>query len=374
MNNSVKNLYYHLVSPTHTAEEMEHYRDEFSNEKVVENFEQIYKIMIGLEILEIILAFLPSIDFKIRYVSMAFVVSNGLLLIPAFKHKRNHFKSDFMSMFKLEHIIIANFIGLATCLNIVTINRFDFVHMYIATIMILSVTVYIPVVSLTFLTVLSLIINVVFIIILSNNPESMFHMVDNIIVFTVIAWYLGIKSNQKTVELWYNHKRQVDLNEQLEELNKRDAMTRFYNHESILLQMEQAIAQAQRYGQDLSILMLDIDDFKEINDTFGHQEGDKVILEVAKSIYKSVRDTDLIGRYGGEEFLVILPETSLENACIVSNRIREAVSKLQFDHIKMSISGGLSELKDHAGDKLLSLADERLYKAKHQGKNQIVCN
>lgn len=314
---SLKALYYKLVAPNHSFEEMEKYRDEFSNERIIENFESVFRIMMGLEVVELIITLSPTIDLWIRYTAGAFLISNGLLFIPVYLYRRKNWQVDFMKMFKLQHVVVFNFIALATALNLVTVNKFDFVHMYIATVMIIAVTVYIPVVSLTFMVALSLIINVIGVMFLSNNPDAMFHMVDNLIVFTIIAWYLGIKSNQKTVKLWYNHKRQYDLNIKLEELNKRDPMTRFYNHESILLQMDEAIANAQRYQQDLSILMLDIDDFKNINDTFGHQEGDKVILEVAKTIHASVRDTDLIGRYGGEEFLVILPDTSKDNACIV---------------------------------------------------------
>ncbi len=370
--NIFKKIYYKLVAPNHSADEMEKYRDEFSKERIIENFQSVYRIMIGLEFVELSIALMPSIHINIRYVAMAFLVTNGLLFIPTFKFKRKNWQADFMKMFKLQHIIVFNFIALASCLNIVVINDFDFVHMYIATIMIIAVTIYIPVVSLTFMVMVSLIVNVFFVAILSTNPEASFHMIENLIVFTFIAWYLGIKSNQKTVELWYNHQHQMDLNNKLEELNKRDPMTRFYNHESILLQMDEAVAHAHRYKKDLSVLMLDIDDFKKTNDTFGHQEGDKVILEVAKVIHRCVRDTDLIGRYGGEEFLVVFPETTKENANIVSQRICDAVAQLKFDKISMSISGGLAELKDNSNERLLALADERLYVAKHQGKKQIV--
>lgn len=232
---SLKALYYKLVAPNHSFEEMEKYRDEFSNERIIENFESVFRIMMGLEVVELIITLSPTIDLWIRYTAGAFLISNGLLFIPVYLYRRKNWQVDFMKMFKLQHVVVFNFIALATALNLVTVNKFDFVHMYIATVMIIAVTVYIPVVSLTFMVALSLIINVIGVMFLSNNPDAMFHMIENLIIFTIIAWYLGIKSNQKTVELWYNHKRQYDLNIKLEELNKRDPMTRFYNHESILL-------------------------------------------------------------------------------------------------------------------------------------------
>lgn len=120
--------------------------------------------------------------------------------------------------------------------------------------------------------------------------------------------------------------------------------------------------------------MLDLDLFKEINDKFGHLEGDNVLSSVAAKIKDTCRQTDSVGRYGGEEFLVILPETTLQDAEEMANRIRLAVSECQTkDGVKITCSIGVSSYQ--TGDtavELINMADNRVYKAKNLGRNMVV--
>jgi diguanylate cyclase (GGDEF)-like protein len=169
-----------------------------------------------------------------------------------------------------------------------------------------------------------------------------------------------------------NLNKERELNSKLADLNKRDSMTNFFNHEYIFELLDQEIERAHLLEQCLSIAIFDLDDFKRINDTYGHQEGDKVLLEVSLAIKESVRDADLIGRYGGEEFMVIFPATANEQAEFVANRIRTAVEALNFENYQMTISGGVAELLGHNSQELIKIADTCLYRAKHQGKNCII--
>src|SRR5208337_1791473 len=119
----------------------------------------------------------------------------------------------------------------------------------------------------------------------------------------------------------------------------------------------------------LSVIIFDIDDFKEINDRYGHLAGDTVLVELAQMLKCGVRSIDSVGRYGGEEFLVILPETDGKAAVVIADRLRERVTEGAFSYdekaIHVSVSGGVaSYYEDSSASKLIGIADEHLYKAK----------
>lgn len=136
-----------------------------------------------------------------------------------------------------------------------------------------------------------------------------------------------------------------------------------------------------RYDLELSLMMIDIDDFKKINDTYGHLSGDLVLKTLSKIIRNTLRNVDLPGRYGGEEFILILPETAKEKALIVAERLRKQVQDFTFktmngEPLTVTISVGLSEYADldnrNNDLELIKIADSRLYKAKRTGKNKVV--
>ena len=154
----------------------------------------------------------------------------------------------------------------------------------------------------------------------------------------------------------------------------RDSLTKLYNHIHILQLLEKEIIKAKRYKNKLSILLLDLDYFKEVNDTFGHRVGDRVLAGLSICLLKNVRNIDYIGRYGGDEFLIIFPNTGIEMAYNISERIRVNIEEIKWenDTIRITISGGLVELKDEELNDLVIKADKILYKAKADGKNCIV--
>ncbi len=158
------------------------------------------------------------------------------------------------------------------------------------------------------------------------------------------------------------------------EINARyDGLTGLLNRKQLDIALSEEIVRAQRYKTKLSILMLDIDHFKNVNDLFGHITGDSVLKEVAATIKSTTRKTDICGRYGGEEFLVILPETDLETGFLAAGRIRKAIEQLEFkqDGLRVTISGGLAALQNDDLSKFLVRADHQLYISKENGRNQI---
>jgi diguanylate cyclase (GGDEF)-like protein len=141
--------------------------------------------------------------------------------------------------------------------------------------------------------------------------------------------------------------------------------------------IEQEISRAQRYHRELAILFLDLDNFKQINDTFGHPAGDKVLQEIGAIITREKRAEDTAWRYGGEEFIVVLPDTPKLDALILAERVREQIERIKLPYddrvIRVTVSGGLASWPVDALEQtdLLACADQALYKAKKDGKNLI---
>jgi len=170
------------------------------------------------------------------------------------------------------------------------------------------------------------------------------------------------------------------LHEELERLSVTDRLTELYNHGYFEQRLEEEINRAQRFGHVLSLVMMDIDDFKLFNDTYGHPRGDRVLRAVSDTINATLRDIDFAARYGGEEFVVVLPETDTDGARAVAERIRAGVSRLSFsgigvdDSVRMTISVGVATfpVQARAGASLIVAADQAMYVAKRNGKNAVV--
>jgi diguanylate cyclase (GGDEF) domain len=154
-----------------------------------------------------------------------------------------------------------------------------------------------------------------------------------------------------------------------------DSLTGLCNRHSVLERLSLEVEKASRYGSVFSLLMIDIDHFKRLNDTWGHLFGDEVLARISGAIRSSIRAVDVAGRYGGEEFLVILPEIGLPGASLVAERIRTAVGSLSFgkDGLVVTMSCGAVEYRGDTVRELISRADSLLYLAKERGRNRVCC-
>lgn len=166
------------------------------------------------------------------------------------------------------------------------------------------------------------------------------------------------------------------LNEELKTASRVDGLTGLYNRRYWQERFDEVFKLSKRRGKPSTAMMLDIDHFKRINDTYGHQAGDKVIKMLAALIKRCIRETDLAGRYGGEEFAIILTDSALDNAKVVAERIRQFAQRLEVEHegktIRFTISLGLAEFDSNIKGAMgwLELADQALYEAKQNGRNQ----
>ena len=167
--------------------------------------------------------------------------------------------------------------------------------------------------------------------------------------------------------------------DKLEEIATCDSLTGLLNKKEILRILEAELVRARRHAASVSVMMLDLDFFKDINDTYGHQTGDRVLVAAARMIEKHVREIDYVGRYGGEEFLVVLPATTRAESSEIAERIRHslattpiAVSKSEEVHLTTSIGIAIYPGDSEEQRALLSDADQALYHAKAAGRNQVV--
>lgn len=165
----------------------------------------------------------------------------------------------------------------------------------------------------------------------------------------------------------------------IEAMAETDELTGLPNRRCLIRRLDDEIKRAERYGQPLSILILDIDHFKSVNDSHGHQAGDAVLVEAANLLSSMSRETDFIGRYGGEEFLAVLGQTGLEGSRLMAERIREAMADHTFNlgngkTISKTFSVGAATWHhgEDTDDRIIARADAALYEAKEGGRNRIV--
>lgn len=198
-----------------------------------------------------------------------------------------------------------------------------------------------------------------------TTPEGLYKwlfggLVALILVF-VVVYIVGLR-------------RQVKLRTlELERLSQTDMLTGLYNRMKIEDILDNELYRAQRYDQSLSLIMLDIDFFKQVNDTFGHVTGDEVLIALAKLLQENVRRSDAVGRWGGEEFMIICPETDEESSAALAENLRRTIEEFEFKSVKHCTSSfGVTEYLpgDDVG-KLFERSDMALYKSKVDGRNRV---
>ncbi len=199
---------------------------------------------------------------------------------------------------------------------------------------------------------------------------------------TAVLFGLGVtvfiirSINHLYQEIEEKNARLAENNTRLLTLSTTDPLTELPNHRALLATFKQELERAQRYSRPCSLLFLDLDHFKAFNDGYGHTAGDTVLREFADTLKTTIRSMDTVGRWGGEEFVVILPEATAEEALKIAEKIRKAVSFHSFDingglHLTCSIGVACYPEHECEQDALISAADQAMYGAKHLGRNQV---
>jgi diguanylate cyclase (GGDEF)-like protein len=171
-----------------------------------------------------------------------------------------------------------------------------------------------------------------------------------------------------------------EKNRELERLSISDGLTGLFNHRHIHGLLAEEYERVARTHDCMSVAMFDLDHFKAVNDTHGHQAGDRVLVELADILREVARDVDRLGRYGGEEFMALLPETCIDDAAVFVERVRREVARRPFDvgreePLHMTLSAGVATYPHETirdVESLVRLADQALYTAKETGRNRVV--
>ncbi len=196
-----------------------------------------------------------------------------------------------------------------------------------------------------------------------------------------IANLSGIRRQQYLLNTLARQNQELDsLNKEFREMAIRDGLTGLFNHRYAKDRLDEEFDRSMRFGRELTVLFMDLDHFKFFNDTHGHQAGDEILQILAGLMMKNVRESDTLARWGGEEFIVIAPETSEEEGCVLAEKIRKAVAEHAFPHADkqplgmVSLSIGMSSRseKTENAEKLLRFADDAVYAAKDSGRNRTI--
>ncbi|MDD5079710.1 MAG: diguanylate cyclase [Candidatus Omnitrophica bacterium] len=185
--------------------------------------------------------------------------------------------------------------------------------------------------------------------------------------------YLSLIAHQAVTQI-----ENIRLCEKLASLAVTDALTNVFNHRHFQEQVNVEILRAQRYNHNLSLMIVDVDHFKKYNDNYGHLEGDRILKQVANVIKQNIRQVDIICRYGGDEFVAILPFTNAKGAGVVAEKIRRMTEELDFLNqetgslMRITVSVGIAMYQmKMSKDEFVALADRALYKAKKEGRNKV---
>lgn len=196
-----------------------------------------------------------------------------------------------------------------------------------------------------------------------------------------IANLSGIRRQQYLLNTLSRQNQELDsLNKEFREMAIRDGLTGLFNHRYAKDRLKEEFDRATRFGRELTLLFMDLDHFKFFNDTHGHQAGDDILQILARLMMKSVRESDTLARWGGEEFIVIAPETGKDDGCVLAEKIRNAVAKHPFPNAEkqplgcVSLSVGISSRSESTenAEKLLRFADDAVYAAKDAGRNRTI--
>ncbi|MCO4320412.1 sensor domain-containing diguanylate cyclase [Aliidiomarina quisquiliarum] len=206
-----------------------------------------------------------------------------------------------------------------------------------------------------------------------------------IVVNGVVRWLSGTAMPEQTVDgavLWSgvatDVTQQKNIEEELRQLSFTDSLTRLANRRHFMLEAERLIIASRRHGRPFSMLMYDLDHFKRVNDTYGHEVGDQVLVKISELVQGRMRACDMVARIGGEEFVVLLPDTELNAAKRVAEELRKSIAALNFEAngetFKITVTFGVTRYNatDRAPDDILRRVDKLMYEGKQGGRNRVV--
>jgi diguanylate cyclase (GGDEF)-like protein len=349
------------------------HNEEFEREYMKENYKRLIPALLTLYVVEWGLFFFEHKLFNVGDIILSYQLVNTVVII-ALVLMNQCFEGLPVRLLKVPVFLWAlatMFFGVALVFQ--TQNETDLIHMFMMMTLGVAAFVYMhPLERLALFAIPTLFFFFGFPMYQSDVDIVNVGRV-NVIFFTTFMLFLSSNLYFLKYRDFLSKAELVEKNIILDKLSKMDLMTNLYNHKFILDILSENMEQSKRYGCDLSIILIDIDNFKQLNDDFGHIFGDEVINMLADILRINARATDKIGRYGGEEFLVVMPNTSLDGARNYYNRIRTSFQEKTLPNdIFVTISAGVAFYESQDITNFLKDADTNLYKAKHQGKDRCI--
>ena len=342
----------------------------YKRELLEDNFFRLSIVSIFMFVIETILFFLQEYLFHTGFIMLVFLLCS-LVLIPLIFYIRKHAArvSYVFAHFVLFAYALAALL-LGASLALFVLREADVTHVYLMMVLGVALFFYIRPIP---LGVLLLTVYVAFALALPSfgaSGNALITMRINAFIFNLFAWALGQVSLRSRTLVFVSRRQLHEQNRRLEDLAQRDTMTGLFNHAVSFARLEDETKRAKSMGYPLSLVIADIDDFKQVNDNHGHLAGDLVIMNIADAIRSAVKDSGIVGRYGGEEFIVILPRTDIDAARKISANIQVAIAQACTD-TPVTLSGGISQYSGETLNEFIRLTDEKLYKAKRRGKNKF---
>lgn len=263
-------------------------------------------------------------------------------------------------------------------MNLLTVLDLRYGHdliSYIGLVLVLATVLWLKFLTFLLLNTLSLLTISFSVILFDQVLSHKLFVIPQVIVLFILGWLLYF-NNRKIRRDDFIHRKQLErYNEELLEVSIIEPMTGLYNRRTLDESLKKVIAIHYRAKAKYSLMLIDIDYFKSINDKLGHIIGDSVIEKTSAILKNQMRESDIGFRYGGEEFLLLLSNTNIEEAAVLAERIRKEVSEFNFEDVNwnVTVSIGIAEGAYHiTGNELISIADKCLYKAKDAGRNRVV--
>lgn len=354
------------------------YKREFANNASRENLLRMLIITVLLAVCEPFIALVlqnpGTVEF---YLSLGIALSAIIFLPILYYHRKN------IEQLSIIHLIIIQLLFLITILMwgivLSLYEQSDLASSSAYFLVVFTIASFItipPYISFC----LFFLFNIIFIFLIPQyQPDPMLIMTlrINTLSMTLVAWILNQMIYRDKVKSFMNEKltnaKSIELkriNSELKELTTKDSMTGLLNHKTIMKCLKDETERAKRINYPLSGAILDLDDFKKINDTYGHKTGDEVLVRVTGILKEQCRSTDIVGRYGGDEFFIIMPDTDVSDATVLLERIKSKIREETFiNEIKITVSYGVSELAGDSEQELFNSSDAMLYKAKKKDKD-----
>ncbi len=349
------------------------YKAEFLRDIYSEDLFTLTIVTFILFITLIVVFLLFNIElFRVYTVIVCMIIFN-LIFLPMirFTYKKTPWLS-IMSIRSIQFAYLILMISLSCAVSLLSQDLTASINIYtIAVFSVASLICMHPIESIS----IYLLVYAAFYVILPHyqmNLQAVTILRINAFLMNLMAWFVGQMLYQMRIKAFIDKKIIEETNKTLKELSIRDAMTTLYHHEYLCSLLRESINGSRRFQHTVSIIMIDIDNFKAVNDTYGHLAGDQIIIGISKILVDTCRTVDIIGRYGGDEFMIIAPDTNLEGAMLLAERIRVNVETADYyKEIRVTVSIGVSEFNSENWEELIKNADDQLYIAKQSGKNKV---